>query len=319
MARLASPSPAAPAADPRSGRPAAAAGPPSEPTLGSVGIEEAARLVGVSPSAIRAWERQGLVTPARTPGRVRRYRPVDLERLRTIRSWRTIDGLNAAAIRRLLDARDGDADGRGGAYGESAGHGGPASAVAAARASDAPGRSSIAERLREVRLARGLTLRRAGERSGLSASFVSAVERGISGASVSSLRRLLLAYGTTLAEVLDGATDDPGRLVAASDRHAVEAGAGVRIENLARAPRLLEPQLFVLAAGASSHGPYSHPGEEFMYVLDGALGVWLEAADESYVLRPGDSLTFPSTLEHRFQALGNRETRVIWVNTPPTF
>lgn len=273
-----------------------------EVPLGAVGIEEAARLVGVSPSAIRSWERQGLVSPMRTRGGVRRYGQADLDRLRAIRSWRAVDGLNAAAIRRLV------------AVGA-----GPAAVPGAA--------ASIADRLRAARATRRMTLRDAAERSGLSASFISALEHGLSGASVAALRRLLDAYDTTLAAIVGpgpGSETDSGnggdaRLVAASARHAVEAGGGVRIENLADGFRLLEPQLFVLAPGASSNGPYSHPGEEFMYVLEGALGVWLDGAGESYRLEPGDSLTFPSTTRHSFQALGATETRVLWVNTPPTF
>jgi quercetin dioxygenase-like cupin family protein len=171
-------------------------------------------------------------------------------------------------------------------------------------------------------MGRGMTLRDASRRSGLSVSFISALEHGISGASVAALRRLLDAYDTTLAAIVGpepGTGNGEARLVAASARHAVEAGGGVRIENLADGFRLLEPQLFVLAPGASSNGPYSHPGEEFMYVLEGALGLWLDGGGESYRLGPGDSLTFPSTTRHSFQALGATETRVLWVNTPPTF
>jgi transcriptional regulator with XRE-family HTH domain len=298
----------------------------AEPSLGALGIEEAARLVGVSPSAIRLWERQGLVAPLRTRGGMRRYAPADIARLRTVRGWRRVDGLNAAAIRRLLADGDGahplpggpalgGADGGGAGRSESGADG---SGVTGRRGAGGP--APIAERLRAIRTAHGLTLRAASERSGLSVSFISALERGLSGASVAALRRLLAAYGTTLGAIV-GSTDDggPGRMVAASARRAVETDAGVRIENLAAASRMLEPHLFVLAPGASSRGPYSHQGEEFMYVLEGRLGVWLDASDESYTLGPGDALTFPSTLEHRFQALGAGETRVIWVNTPPTF
>lgn len=283
----------------------------TKPPLGAVGIQEAGRLVGVSPSAIRLWERQGLVAPMRTRGGIRRYERADIARLRAVHGWRRVDGLNAAAIRRLLAGGD--------AIGARTGE--PATGGAGRAGASGPDRPApIAERLRTIRTARGLTLRAASERSGLSVSFISALERGLSGASVAALRRLLAAYETTLGAIVGSAEiGGPGRMVRASARHAVEADAGVRIENLADAPRLLEPHLFVLAAGASSRGPYSHPGEEFMYVLEGRLGVWLDAADESYTLGPGDTLTFPSTLEHRFQALGAGETRVIWVNTPPTF
>jgi DNA-binding transcriptional MerR regulator len=82
----------------------------SEEFLGFVGIEAAARAVGVSPSAVRLWERQGLVSPARTRGGTRRYSADDLARLHAVRRLRVVDGLNAPAIRRLLDEDDGRPD-----------------------------------------------------------------------------------------------------------------------------------------------------------------------------------------------------------------
>ena len=48
-------------------------------------IGEAALLVGVSPSALRLWERQGLLRPARSHGRYRLYSDADLDHLRHIR------------------------------------------------------------------------------------------------------------------------------------------------------------------------------------------------------------------------------------------
>jgi mannose-6-phosphate isomerase-like protein (cupin superfamily) len=75
----------------------------------------------------------------------------------------------------------------------------------------------------------------------------------------------------------------------------------------------------VLAPGASSDGSYRHAGEEFMFVLSGTLGVWLDDPREFYRLDPGDALTCPSTHDHRIQALGSDETHVLWINTPPTF
>jgi len=46
-----------------------------------------ARLVGISPDVLRAWERRyGAVSPVRTPGGTRRYRAADLERLRLLKA-----------------------------------------------------------------------------------------------------------------------------------------------------------------------------------------------------------------------------------------
>ncbi len=290
-------------------------GSPGAALLGYVGIEAAARAVGVSPSALRLWERQGLIAPVRTPGGTRRYRPEDLVRLHAVRRWRTVDGLNAAAIRRLLEAARSEAPAPTGPSEHAPARPGGRPARTPARPEP---RSTIAERLRSLRRERGLTLRAAAGRSGLSTSFISALERGMTGASIAALRRLVHAYGATLAGLLGEPTRDDGRLVCAEDRRVLDTGDGVRIENLANGPTLLEPQLFVLEPGASSQGAYSHPGEEFMFVLSGSLAVWL-GETEVYRLEAGDALTFPSTLVHRFLALGPSDTRLIWVNTPPTF
>jgi quercetin dioxygenase-like cupin family protein len=92
----------------------------------------------------------------------------------------------------------------------------------------------------------------------------------------------------------------------------------VRIEQLARDATLLEPQLFVLSPEAASDGAYAHDGEEFIYVLEGSFTIWI-GEGERHRLRAGDSLTFPSTLPHRWRNGAGGETRLLWINTPPTF
>ena len=164
-------------------------------------------------------------------------------------------------------------------------------------------------------------MREAAERSGLSLSFISALERGASGASVATLQRLTAAYGTTLADLFAGPdTTSRDRMVPVGKRLVLRLGGeSVRIEQLARGATQLEPQLFVLAAGASSDGAYAHAGEEFLYLLSGALTVWV-GDDETYQLtRAGDALSFPSTMPHRWRNDAGGETRLLWINTPPTF
>ncbi len=299
--------------------------------LGAVGIEEAARLVGASPSALREWERQGLVRPMRTKGGARRYLADDVDRLQRIRTWRTVDGLNAAAIRRLLEgAAQGDAP-AGGRHRSMAGanatpdrdrspDAGPGVPAPDAASESAGARALPAgSQLRDLRRVRGYTLREAAARSGLSSSFISSLERGVTGASLAALRRLVEAYGRTVGELLAADAPTSGRLVHPPERRVLDAGNGIRIEDLFAVPTALESQLFVLAPGASSDGYYRHVGEEFMYILAGSLGVWLDDPHEFYRLEPGDALTFPSTVDHRIAALGAVETRVLWINTPPTF
>jgi DNA-binding transcriptional MerR regulator/quercetin dioxygenase-like cupin family protein len=259
-------------------------------------IGQAARAVGVSASALRLWERQGLVHPERSDGRYRLYSDDDVARLRRVRDLRKAR-LNAPGIRHVL--HDGAMAGPG-PHAERRFDGRP---------------------LRRLRLARGLSLREASARARVSVSFLSAVERGVSGASVATLQRLTAAYDTTLGEVF-GEVGRGGRdrLVRADARPALRIGGGkVRIEQLARAATQLEPHVFVLAPGATSDGAYTHDGEELIYLLSGAATVWI-GDEETYRLeRAGDAVTFPSTMPHRWRNDADGETRLLWINTPPTF
>lgn len=256
-------------------------------------IGAAAREVGVSPSALRLWERQELVAPARTRAGYRVYSPGDLARLRQVRHMRE-QHVNASGIRRILSGgRTMQADG-----------GAARSTLAGAR-------------LRELRRARGLSLREASRRAGLSTSFLSAFERGTAGASVAALQRLTRLYAVTTLDLFERRPQGE-RVVRGHERRSLDLEqAGVRIEQLAETAQQLEPQLFTLAAGASSPA-YAHAGEEFLYVLDGELTFWI-GADERYRLRAGDALTFPSNLPHRWRNRAGGETRLLWINTPPTF
>ncbi len=66
-------------------------------------ISVAADLAGLHPQTLRAYEREGLLTPARTEGGTRRYSRRDVERLKFIRTLTQDEGLNIAGVRVVLD------------------------------------------------------------------------------------------------------------------------------------------------------------------------------------------------------------------------
>lgn len=255
-------------------------------------IGEAARRVGVSPSALRLWERQQLVRPARTRSGYRVYSEEDVAHLRQIRRMRT-EQVSAPGIRRILPMARHSPD-------------------------HAAGAAAPESRLRSHRRRLGLSLKEASRRAGISTSFLSALERRAAEPSLATMQRLTQAYGVTVLDLFER-TAGLGRKVRPADRPVLDLRAsGVRIEQLAADALALEPQIFVLAAGAASDESYTHVGEEFVYVLDGAVTFWV-GSRERYRLEAGDALTFPSTLPHRWRNRADGETRVLWINTPPTF
>jgi DNA-binding transcriptional MerR regulator/mannose-6-phosphate isomerase-like protein (cupin superfamily) len=261
----------------------------SEPYLK---IGDVARQVGVSPSVIRSWESLGLARPRRTESKYRLYTAEDVKLLKRARFLRKVRGLNAVAIVELLK-REGKirpaADGNVGAIGA---------------------------HLRQLRARRHLSLAQVAEAVGISVGFLSALERSQMSGSVGTLRKLARFYKTNILDFFD-VNGTGGRRVRPTERKVLEAGAGVRMELLAWGNTVMEPHLFRIAPEAGSGDPYTHEGEEFIYVLSGDLEITLHG--EEHLLKPGDSFYFESSTPHRWKNPGREETVVLWVNTPPTF
>jgi transcriptional regulator with XRE-family HTH domain len=253
-------------------------------------IGEVARRVGVSPSTLRAWERKGLVRPMRAGGRHRRYTADDIARLRDVRALLT-RGYAPPALHSLIA---GDT---------------------------VPEDPAVGKRLRAARTKRSLTLRSAAERAGISASYLSLVERGLAEPSVALLQRVASAYGGTLLEFFGAApaSADGPKLVRATERRRLRGFDRVEIEHLVTFPSaVLEIDIFSVAPGGGSGGAYAHDGEESIYVLTGELDVWLDET-EHYRIEQGDTLYFRSAQQHRWTNHSSDTTRLFWVNTPPTF
>ena len=254
-------------------------------------IGDVAKQVGVSPSVIRTWESLGLTRPRRTESKYRLYAAEDVKLLKRARFLRKVRGLNAAAIVQLLK-REGKtppaADGNAGAIGA---------------------------HLRQLRARRKLSLAHVAQAVGISVGFLSALERSQMSGSVGTLRKLARFYKTNILEFYDAS--GASRQVRPAERKVLEAGAGVRMELLAWGNTVMEPHLFRVAPDAGSGDPYTHEGEEFIYVLRGDLEINLNG--EAYRLKTGDSFYFESATPHRWQNPGRKETWLLWVNTPPTF
>ena len=69
-------------------------------------ISAAAELSGLHPQTLRQYDRLGLVSPDRAPGRGRRYSPRDIELLREVQRLSQDEGVNLAGIKRIRELQD---------------------------------------------------------------------------------------------------------------------------------------------------------------------------------------------------------------------
>src|SRR5437016_2274051 len=146
----------------------------------------------------------------------------------------------------------------------------------------------VGERLQDLRRFRRCTLRTVAERSGLSESFLSQVERGRSSASIESLRRIAEALGVSISDLF-GPNGTPGPRVLRRDERPALA-FGVLGRKLLLTPRPLHHlEVFVgeLDPGGSTGAePYAHgDSEELFVVLSGS--VQLELGGELHELETG--------------------------------
>jgi DNA-binding transcriptional MerR regulator/quercetin dioxygenase-like cupin family protein len=258
-----------------------------------VSIGEAATIVGISRATLRIWERERLVNPLRTRGGHRLFSPADIARLQEIARLRLVEGLNAAAVRRELGTRDQEAP-----------------------SNDRTSHSELGDRLRMLRKENGWSLAEVGRRAQLSISFLSALERGVTNISVGNLFKLADAYGTTVPGLRADRSSISRSMLHPDDRPRFIAGSGsVLIEDLIASPGALEAQRIEVRPGGGSGNAYSHPGEEFIYVLSGSLFFQIEDT-EHYRLTEGDSLFFRSERPHRWWNDGETSTTLLWINVP---
>lgn len=73
----------------------------------------------------------------------------------------------------------------------------------------------------------------------------------------------------------------------------------------------------IFAKRPEEYGPLTaHPGEEFLYVLDGSLEVLFEGG-VSHTLGPGDSLQFRSDIRHGYISKGAHQAKILIVTVSP--
>jgi transcriptional regulator with XRE-family HTH domain len=187
-------------------------------------------------------------------------------------------------------------------------------------APDVQAEVDVGERLRRLRRSRRATLRTVAERSGLSESFLSQVERGRSSASIESLRRVADALGVSMADLFEPDGLPGPRVLRRDERPALSFG--VLGKKLLLTPRPLH-QLEVFAGelevgGSTGAEPYAHgDSEELFVVLSGT--VQLELGGELFELEPGDSIDYRSSTPHRVSNTGQDLAEVMWIISPPSY
>jgi transcriptional regulator with XRE-family HTH domain len=177
-------------------------------------------------------------------------------------------------------------------------------------------RVPFGDRIRHAREARQLSLHQVAERTGLTKSFLSRVERDATSPSVTSLVAICEAIGLPPSELFR--VSETVVMRAADRPHAILPGLSV-VDTLLTAPE--ERRLTVIETVASGQGSggddlYSLPCEtEVCYVIEGAITLLF--GDREVELLEGDTVTFDGTEPHSWRcAPGIDHVRLLWMLAP---
>jgi transcriptional regulator with XRE-family HTH domain len=183
---------------------------------------------------------------------------------------------------------------------------------------------SIGEKVKEHRQEKKMTIKQLSEESGLSIGYLSQFERGLSAIAIDSLESVAKALGISVTSLVSESSME------GEDAQEIDPVMhGVELVPRPVSPQIYQhtlchnktdfsmlPRMFILlpfSEEAEIPELYAHKGEEFIYVLEGVVTVFLE--DRKYVLYPGDSMMFDSGKRHNWMNRTSRIAKILTVNT----
>jgi transcriptional regulator with XRE-family HTH domain len=178
----------------------------------------------------------------------------------------------------------------------------------------------LGERIRALRLKRGLTVAELAKRAGYTPGFISQVEKDITNPSIMSIQKIASTLGAAVSTFFDD-THGKRLVVRKAERRKIVFPRS-RVTDYLLSPSLSGHLQVIYTeiqpGGGSGSEPYTHESdEECVVVLRGRLRFWV--GEEMHLLREGDSITFGSRMPHRWENAGRGKTAALWAITPPSY
>lgn len=163
---------------------------------------------------------------------------------------------------------------------------------------------AVGAAIKEQRQRHGLTIAQVSEQTGISRGMLSKIENGQTSAGMDTLGRIARALGVSMSMLFskyDVSTSAAQHIKKGMGMEVVRRGtkSGHTYHLLAydQGPvKLFEPFLITMNDDSEQYPTFQHPGTELLYMLEGLIEYRCGAS--TYLLEPGDSLTFQGEIPH---------------------
>jgi transcriptional regulator with XRE-family HTH domain len=173
----------------------------------------------------------------------------------------------------------------------------------------------VTKKMKDFRLAKGLSLERLAELAGLTKGYLSRIENSEKAPPLSTLSRISMALDVDITRFFkDGpsSSDKVYALTKCGERTRIGGRGtpyGYEYEALAldKMGKNMEP--YVVTVDHESIAEFQHEGEELIFILDGTIEFFLNG--ETFLLSKGDSIYFDSGLRHSGRSLGDEKAKML--------
>lgn len=158
--------------------------------------------------------------------------------------------------------------------------------------------------IRELRQNHGLTIAEVAEQAGISRGMLSKIENAQTATSLDTLAKIAAALGVSLSTLFRNYDIPEGGAQLIRDgegmevvRRGTKRGHTYHLLAYDQGPtKRFEPFLITMDDASEVFPTFEHPGLEFIYMLQGKLEY--RHGKQTYLLQPGDALTFRGDIPH---------------------
>lgn len=182
----------------------------------------------------------------------------------------------------------------------------------------------IGTKLKEYRKSKGLTLDELGKKAGITASYISQVERNLAEPSISSLRKIAKAINIPVYKFLLEDDEDEKFIIRKHERKTVDISKNHNQAHYELITPMSRENNSLSIVGLSAMLPpgvsdeTSHNAEEMILVIKGVMKISIEDKD-THVLNAGDSIYLRANLKHVVENIGEGNLEVISCISPAIY
>lgn len=176
---------------------------------------------------------------------------------------------------------------------------------------------NLGDKLKQLRILKGLTQEELANRAELSKGFISLLERDLTSPSIATLSDILQCLGSTLGDFFSA--DPEEQIVFGPPDYFVknDPSLGANIEWIIpnAQKNAMEPIRLSLQPGGSTYPDNPHEGEEFGFVLKGSIEIHLG----NHICKAKKDEAFYYTSDKPHFISSKHGATILWVTCPPSF